>query len=311
VSLARATLQGDDGTPVGLPVGDDGRVPCSGLRPLRGKRFHLPADDPFVFGGPGPEHAYLRAAAEAWNEHPEYMDFLRPDSPVNALKQAERDLVLHHWWPHIQGGSVLDVGCGVGRFTLPLLQRGYGVTGLDADLDSLRRLAWHAAGTNGSLDLRWSSVHTLPEGPFDLAIAAEVLCYVPDLHQALVALHDALVPGGRLLLSMEARYGWALSADAPQGALDAALSDDGILDTGGERWVRTMDEAQLREALSAAGFAVIEVRPSHWIPDGPLEGVMAESLSLEELVDAEARCAAHPVYGPLHRLWLAAAERPA
>ncbi len=313
MSLARATLRTphDGEEPLGLPVDEDGRVPCSELRPLRGQRFLLPADDPFVFGGTGPEHAYLRAAAEAWAENPEYMDFLRPDSPVFALKQAERDLVLHHWLPWIQGGSVLDVGCGVGRFTVPLLKRGYGVTGVDADLDSLRRLAWHAADTHGSLDLHWSSVHTLPEGPCDLAIAAEVLCYVPDLHRALVGLHDVLVPGGRLLLSMEARYGWALSADAPEGSLAAALSDDGILDTGGERWVRTMDEAELREALEAAGFRVLEVRPSHWLPDGPLEGVMPESMNLEELVEAEERCAAHPVFGPLHRLWLVAAERPA
>jgi 2-polyprenyl-3-methyl-5-hydroxy-6-metoxy-1,4-benzoquinol methylase len=285
-----------------------GLVDCQALKKLRGKRFDLPADDPFVQRSDGDDHAYLRGASEAWLEHPEYMDYLDPDSPVHALKQAERDLVLHHWWPFIQGGSVLDVGCGIGRFTLPLLDRGYDVVGVDADLESLRRLAWHAAGRNGALDLHWSSAHTLPSGSFDVVIAAEVLCYVPDLSGALQAIRKAMAPGARLLLSMEARYGWALSADAPFGALDAALDGDGIVSTDGERWVHTFDEASLRAVLQQEGFRILDLRPSHWLTDGPLEAVMPESMTLEELVAADERCAKHPVFGPLNRLWLVAAE---
>lgn len=308
MSLARASV---GGTPVGLD--GDAPFPCDTLGPLKGERFDLPADDPFVSGGDGDAHAYLRSAAEAWIEHPEYMDYLDPSSPVFALKQAERDLVMHHWLPFVEGGDVLDVGCGIGRFTLPLLDRGYDVVGVDADLDSLRRLAWHAVGRNGSLDLHWSSAHTLPDRTFDLVMAAEVLCYVPDIEGALAAIRRALRPGGRLLLSMEARYGWALSADAPFGALEAALTDGdtGIVATEeGERWVRTYSEAGLRDLLRLAGFRILDIRPSHWLPDGPLESVMPESLTLEELLAWEARCARHPVFGPLHRLWLVAAERP-
>jgi 2-polyprenyl-3-methyl-5-hydroxy-6-metoxy-1,4-benzoquinol methylase len=237
------------------------------------------------------------------------MDFVDDASPIHALKAAERDLVWHHWEPFVTGGRVLDVGCGIGRFTLPLLDKGYDVVGVDADLASLQRLVWHAAGRPGRLDVHWSSAHVLPDGPFDLVIASEVLCYVPDTVGALAAIRERLAPGGTLLLSMEARWGWALSEDAPMGGIEAALGDDGILHLPGERWVRTVDEAALRGLLEEAGLTLTHLVPSHWLPDGPLEGVAPEELSLEELLALEARCRAHPVYGPLHRLWLAVAHR--
>lgn len=303
MSLASARVRG---VPVGLP----GHAPYDPavLDPLRNRAFELDPDDPWVERRDDLGHHYLHGADTGWAEHPEYMDFLTDGSPIQALKQAERDLCWHHWEPYVEGGRVLDVGCGIGRFTLPLLDKGYEVHGVDADLDSLRRLAWHAVGRNGALDLHWSSAHVLPEGPFDLAIAAEVLCYVPDTVGALRAVRERLAPEGRLLLSMEARWGWALAEDAPPGGIEAALDGDGVLHVDGERWVRTVDEATLRQLLDEAGFEVEMLLPSHWIPDGPLEGVAPDEVSLEELLALEDRCRRHPVYGPLHRLWLVVAR---
>jgi len=303
LSLRTATIRGRS-----IPLADGPPYVPSALKPLRGKAFRLSPDDPWVERRDDTGHAYLHGADRGWVEHPEYMDFLDERSPIHGLKQAERDLVWHHWEPWVQGGRVLDVGCGIGRFTLPLLDKGYDVVAVDADLASLHRLVWHAVGRNGSLDVHWSSAHVLPEGPFDIVIASEVLCYVPDTVGALQAIRDRLAPGGRLLLSMEARWGWALAEDAPEGGLAMALDGDGVLDLPGERWVRTVDEASLRGLLAEAGFQVDALHPSHWIPDGPLEGVSPAELTLEQLVAWEERCAAHPVYGPLHRLWLVAAS---
>jgi len=303
MTLATATVRGRSAAPEGSSPFDP-----RALAPLVGKAFLLTPDDDWVERRDEAGHAYLHGADLGWREHPEYMDFVDPDSPIRGLKEAERDLVWHHWERWVQGGRVLDVGCGIGRFTLPLLDRGYEVVGVDADLASLQRLVWHAAGRNGALDVHWSSVHTLPEGPFDLAIASEVLCYVPDTVGALATIRERLAPGGRLLLSMEARWGWALSEDAPEDALAMALSGDGVIDLPGERWVRTVDEPTLRALLAEAGFQVDDMIPSHWVPDGPLEALAPPELSLEELLAFEARCRAHPVFGPLHRLWLVSAR---
>lgn len=307
MSLARATRP--DGQPLGLP--GEPPFPADDLIELIGVPIDLPCEDPFVQGAGDAAHAYLDGARQAWVDAPEWMDFLDDDSPVSDLKRASRDLYLDVWRPHLPAeGRVLDVGCGIGRFTTWLLDQGFDVIGVDADLESLRRCLWHSAGRDGRLDLRWSSVHRLPDGPFDVAVAAEVLCYVPDVDSALEAIAARLKPGGVLLISVEGRHGWASAPDTPTDTLEQALTDVEVLDLPGERWVRLYDEADLRGALERAGLEVLEVLPTHYTIDGPLESAVPPSASLEELLEAEAACRTHPVWKPLNRVWTAVARKP-
>ncbi len=305
MSLALAMVKGQ---PVALP--GESPFPCDELRVVEGVEFTLPATDTWVHGTGDTEHAYVDGARRAWRDLPEYMDFLELDSPVYDLKRAERDLYLAIWKDHLDAPCVLDVGCGVGRFTMPWLDRGATVYGVDPDHRSLRRLVWHAAGRAGRLDVFWASAHGLPEVTVDLAIASEVLCYVPDAVNALRGIASRVVPGGHLLLSVEARYGWAACQDSSPGAIEAALDDVGIVDLPGDRWVQTYDEARFRTLIEDAGLTVETIVPSHFVPDGPLEGVAPPDLSLEQLVALEERCRAHPVWGALNRLWVAVATKP-
>jgi 2-polyprenyl-3-methyl-5-hydroxy-6-metoxy-1,4-benzoquinol methylase len=273
--------------------------------------FQLPCGDPWILAEPTQAHAYLEGAREGWSDHPEWMDFLDTTSPISDLKSAERDLYLHWWKPWLGAQRVLDVACGIGRFTHPFLDRGATVIGVDADLKSLRRCAWHAAGRPGKIDLHWSSVHALPSlFDFDLAIAAEVMCYVPEVDRALQEIYKRLRPGGTLLISMEARWGWAASQDAPAGAIEVALDGEGIVDVPGERWVQTYTEDRFREVLTANGFEVALMTPALYVLDGPLEDVGLGSASLEQLLDIEERCRVHPVWKNLNRAWIAAAVKP-
>lgn len=304
MSLRHATL---DGVPFDLR----GEAPflAADLGALRGRRFDLPCLDPWVEQAGDVAHAYVESAREGWVSHPEYMDFLAFESPVFSLKRAEADLCLHHWADALDVARVLDVGCGIGRFGIRFLEQGCTVYGVDPDLESLRRFAWHAAGRKGRLDLFWASVHRLPEVEVDLAIAAEVLCYVPEHESALSAIASRVVPGGTVLVSVEAPYGWALSQDAPPDTLECALTGEPVVEAPGDRWVRTFDRPSLESWFAGAGLQVRSIRPSHWIPDGPLEGTAPSDLSLEQLISLEERCRRHPVWGPLHRLWLVTATR--
>jgi 2-polyprenyl-6-hydroxyphenyl methylase/3-demethylubiquinone-9 3-methyltransferase len=306
MSLRDATFRG---RPLALP--GEPPYPAAALLPFVGKRLFLPCDDPWVRDTGDESHGYLDGARAGWVDHPEYMDFLDPGSPVFALKALERDLQLHHWARWLDAGTVLDVGCGIGRFTCALLDRGAVVHAIDPDLESLRRCAWHSAGRAGSLDLHWSSAHVLPRLEVDLAVAAEVLCYVPDAVGALRAIASRVRPGGTVLLSMEARWGWAASQDAPAASIHAALSGTGVVALPGDRWVKTYEADDVEELCAAAELEVVSLVASHWIPDGPLEDTAPADLDLPTLIALEDRCREHPVWGPLHRLWSCAAVKAA
>lgn len=306
LSLSRATLP--DGTAIALPGAAP--YPCDMLWPLVNQAFDLPCDDPWLARSGSPAHTYLDAARDSWQAWPDWMDSEDPHSPAFSVKRASRDLYLHHWKPWLRGGRVLDLGCGIGRLTLPLLDRGATVWGVDGDLQSLRHLAWRAAGRSGWLDLHWSSVKVLPEvSDLDAVIASEVLCYVPHVEDVLADVVERLRPGGALLVSMEARWGWAVAQDAAPAPLAQLLGEGAVIHLPDDRWVRTYDEASLRALLESAGLRVERVVPTHYAPEGPLERSAPPDLDLKGLLEVEDACRAHPVWGPLNRVWTAAAVK--
>ncbi len=310
MSLGAATFL--DGTP--LPLRGTGPFPGRELEKLAGIPFLLPCEDPWVRETNTLAHSYLDGARQQWQDDPEFMDVLDPDCPVFAVKRGARDLYLDAWSDWRQAGRLLDVGCGVGRMSMPFIDSGADVIGVDADLQSLCRYVWHAAGRPGRIDLHWTSMHRLPDiGDFDVVLACEVLCYAPDPSPVLAAIFERLRPGGVLLISVEARWGWAASVDALPGTAATAVggeADDHTVHVPGERWVRTYGEARLREELDDAGFSVERIVPMLYTCDGPLEDVLPDRLEIAELRELEARCRRHPVWAPLNRVWSAVARRP-
>lgn len=296
-----------------MPLADlpgAGPLPCETLLSLVDVPFSLPKGDDFVGGTGDPEHAYVDGALDGWENHPEWMDYLDPTSPCHGLKLIERDLYLHHWAHWLSADRVLDLGCGIGRMTHAFLDRGAAVHGVDADLQSLQRCAWYAAGRSGALDLHWQGVHTLPDETFDLIVSAEVLCYVPEAENALRNAVSRLRSGGTVLLSLEARWGWAVSEDAPEGALNEAVEGTGIIDLPGERWVRTYDRDDVAALFEACGLQTEAIVATHYILDGPLEGTQPGVLTLRHMLQTEEKCRNHPVWAPLNRIWTAVATKP-
>ncbi len=314
MSLRDATLP--DGRPAALP--GEPPYPLDVLRPLAGAAFWMPPGDPVLErihrGAPGdhPAHDNLVGMVRAWQEHPEWLDFLDPSAPNHADKLLERTLYLHGWGELLPSeGRVLDLGGGVGRFTTALLARGLDVELADPDLRSLWRALGHAVALDarrpGRLDLHWTTATRLPPvAAVDVVVAAEVLCYVPEARAALDAIRSALRPGGLLLGSVEARWGWAASLDVAPGTLPALLSD-GVVHVPGDRWIRTFDREELEDLL--AGWEILQLRPTHYVPSGPFEAA-AGPVDLPAVLELEARLAAHPATRPWHRAWTFAARAP-
>jgi SAM-dependent methyltransferase len=249
----------------------------------------------------------LVGAARAWKEWPEGMDFLNPESPVFAQKALERELYMHHWAPWlVASGTVLDIGGGIGRFACPLLDKGLDVTLVDPDPISLERAGFHGEGRKGKLTLCWGTSETLPQNKlFDMALAAEVLCYVEDPVLSLQRIASVLKPGAPLLFSVEARWGWGLCMDAAPGTLEAWL-DNGVVHAPHDRWVRSFTREALEELFR--GWKLVFLLETHYVCSGPFE-MAGGSLSLPELLKLEDRLRSHPIAAPLHRAWTGVAVK--
>ncbi len=126
-------------------------------------------------------------------------------SPLRRLLENPEKML----GPHVRPGArVLEVGAGMGYFTLPLA-RLVGETGhvvcLDVQPRMLAALERRAcrAGVRRRIETRLCAGHTLglsQEHGFDLALLLHVLHEMPDAGQALREIRQALAPDGRLLL---------------------------------------------------------------------------------------------------------------
>jgi len=112
----------------------------------------------------------------------------------------------------LDGARALDIGCGVGGFSLAIAQEGGVVVSLDISLDIMRRVA-----VTGHVHPHLASAVTLPlrEGSMDLIILNGVLEYTArdqegpprDTHlKVLWYIRRLLAPGGVFYLGIENRY---------------------------------------------------------------------------------------------------------
>jgi len=115
-------------------------------------------------------------------------------------------LALARWLRSAAGLRVLDVGCGVGRWSRLLAARGARVTGIDLSptmIDEARRRA-AAQGVGNACRFLVADLATLATGEeFDLVLSVTVLQHILDpaaLRAALERMAQHLAPGGVLIL---------------------------------------------------------------------------------------------------------------
>ena len=105
-------------------------------------------------------------------------------------------------------GTLLDLGCGTGSATLPLLRSGHRVVGIDISRDLLRH-ARVRCGEGNCLFVQTDGL-ALPvaDAAFDAAVIYGVMIYLVDDAQArevLARLRAALKPGAPLIMIEQAR----------------------------------------------------------------------------------------------------------
>jgi ubiquinone/menaquinone biosynthesis C-methylase UbiE len=135
----------------------------------------------------------------------EYDERIPGSGPTDeGFTQAERDFVLGK--VHA-GHTVLDMGCGTGRFTVPMAATGALVTGLDISREMLdvthAKLSEHGL----SADLREGDMARLPfdDNSFDIVTSMLALMHIPlsDRGRVFAEASRVLRPGGRLILGVK------------------------------------------------------------------------------------------------------------
>lgn len=103
--------------------------------------------------------------------------------------------------------EVLDMGCGTGRFTLPLAKYAKKVTGLDASAAMIEQASQKAQQEGLTIDFREADMEQLPfeDQSFDVVVSMLALMHIPLESRQKVFLEASRVlrPGGRLLVSVK------------------------------------------------------------------------------------------------------------
>lgn len=143
--------------------------------------------------------------------------------------------------------AVLDIGCGMGKYTIPLAERGYDVEGLELSprlVDTLHReAAGRAAITTHVGDILDPAPDLL--GRFDRIVGFFVLHHLIDIPAAFVALTRMLRPGGRIAILEPNPF-------CPLYYLQITFTPS--MSWAAEKGILSLKPRQTRQALSDAGF---------------------------------------------------------
>jgi SAM-dependent methyltransferase len=202
--------------------------------------------------------------AEAWNKGSgEWVERIR--SGMGGRVHAH-DASLYGLLPPPRGLTI-DVGCGEGRVSRELAQRGYEVVGFDASEVLVGKA--REAHPEGRYEVAAIDALPLDDGAALLAVCINVLPHVRELEPAACELARVLAPGGQLLVGTIHPVAQAGTYDEETGELRVRGYFERDLHPVelGEYHVhhqhRTIED-QLRTFL-AAGFALADLRevPGH------------------------------------------------
>jgi SAM-dependent methyltransferase len=204
-----------------------------------------------------------------------------------------------------QGGCALDLGCGTGNATRPMVVRGVDVTGLDGSEAMLRvarrklpQVRFHQGDFRTmAVPGRFSLVYSV----FD---ALNNLLEPTDFQEAARRVHHHLDPGGLFIFDVNTTVGLR---DLWEGGMAEGWADDVYY-----RWVHTFDEATALAKVEAfceteaGSFTEVHYERPYDPPE------LIEILAATGFVDVEVVCypSGAPATANAARVWTVA-RRPA
>jgi ubiquinone/menaquinone biosynthesis C-methylase UbiE len=100
----------------------------------------------------------------------------------------------------VGGLRVIDLGCGEGRFSRMLAERGAKVTGVDFCEQFIESASSQKLRDEEYVYGDMTDLHQFGDSTFDLAVSYITLVDVPDFRAAISEAHRVLKPGGRFVI---------------------------------------------------------------------------------------------------------------
>ncbi len=170
----------------------------------------------------------------------------------------------------VRGRRILELGCGGGQCSITFARQGAEAVGIDLSDEQLafaRRLAAAEGVAVSFVQGDASDLGRWDDGAFDIVFSSYALHYVPDVERCLREVSRVLVPGGRLVFSLDHPF-WNCFFDEEEDedSLTPARSyfRRGAMEwqfrTGGE-WMRSFHRTvgDWVDALHGAGLQVERV----------------------------------------------------
>jgi SAM-dependent methyltransferase len=157
------------------------------------------------------------------------------------------------------GSTVLEAGCGMGRYTFPLAARGFEVEGLDLSPRLLERLREFDGGRHG-FRLHCADLLDPPaelRERFDALVGFFTLHHVPDLRRCLRAAASLVKPGGRVAFLEPNPYN-------PLYYVQMLVSPG--MSWQGERGILNMRPRSVLDAMEHAGLDGLRVSRFGFLP---------------------------------------------
>src|SRR5918999_2710412 len=192
---------------------------------------------------PAEVEKFSKLAHRWWDPQGEF----RPLHDINPLRL---EWIARH--AHLEGATVLDIGCGGGILAEAMARRGARVTGIDLSEKALRVAELHLHESGLSIQ----SVKASPEdyagqhaGEFDVVTCMELLEHVPEPASMAAACARLVRPGGQVFFSTINRN--------PKSYLFAVLGAEyvlGLLPKGTHDYQRFIKPSELARWTRGAGL---------------------------------------------------------
>jgi len=200
------------------------------------------------------EHDLIQWKTDAWKDRGMvswYSQRMVEDSGPIKLKNAIETELCERF---LQGKSVLDVGIGTGRGSLPLISKGYELAGTDSSqamLDECRRLAGGAP-----IELMVGDVQSLPfaDARFDNLISLNVMTHFPHVERVLREWKRVVKPNGRVVFDI-------YSLDHLSYARGRNVTIEELIAQGASKFNMHVSRDSLRAIADHVGMKIVATVP--------------------------------------------------